>query len=366
MAPEMIGGEPVSAATDLYALGAMLFELVTGRPPYDGNSPLQVLERHVRSDVPSAAERRGDVPGKLDELIRSLLAKDPGCRPPSARDVVRRLERCRGDAAGPGRASPSPGRPHRARWRSLRAGAWLAGAGVVSLVAFAAIRWLASPGPGVEAARLRGQLERALAGGSPPDLDAARRYLELAPWTRPPDTTTARLRELVSTAWIAEVHSLSKMVDRLLADWAALPGTGPCRDRWELDAVQRVIARLEGDESRQIRNRARDLAAKNVAESDDGEVEDHVARRDAGAPAADCGQRTALDAQRAYVGAHLPDALRHRLSLRTSEAPLVLGLAGHGGLPASLEARLGLAVRDLDRAAAVSGIDRTPGRPPAP
>lgn len=94
MAPEQIRGKPeVSPKTDLYALGGVLFEMVTGRPPYLGESPASVLHQHLKSRPPSAAAEAPDCPVQLDHLIQHLLEKDPERRPESALAVGTELSR---------------------------------------------------------------------------------------------------------------------------------------------------------------------------------------------------------------------------------------------------------------------------------
>lgn len=93
MAPEQIRGKPpVSARTDLYALGCVLFELLTGNPPYMGNHPAETLQKHVEAPIPHVATRMLDCPAALDALIVDLLAKNPEARPASAAIVAKRLE----------------------------------------------------------------------------------------------------------------------------------------------------------------------------------------------------------------------------------------------------------------------------------
>ncbi|MFD8637002.1 protein kinase [Streptomyces sp. NPDC059533] len=83
MAPEQIRGDTVGPATDLYALGCLLYELLTGLPPFTGEA-LSVLSRHLERTPISVRERRPEVPVALDRLVGQLLAKDPGQRPVSA------------------------------------------------------------------------------------------------------------------------------------------------------------------------------------------------------------------------------------------------------------------------------------------
>jgi len=86
MAPERWEGEPATAASDLYALGCVLYEMLTGEPPFNGTL-VAVVNQHLKVVPPSPRERRDEVPKRLNDLVMSLLAKDPARRPPSAAAV---------------------------------------------------------------------------------------------------------------------------------------------------------------------------------------------------------------------------------------------------------------------------------------
>lgn len=91
MAPEQASGGPVDARTDLYALGCVLYAMLTGTPPFTGDNPLSVLSQHLhRTPAPVATQRPG-VPAALAALVDSLLAKRPEDRPASAAEVRSRL-----------------------------------------------------------------------------------------------------------------------------------------------------------------------------------------------------------------------------------------------------------------------------------
>lgn len=92
MAPEQFekAHEP-TPQTDLYALGGVLFALLTGRTPFNGDSLHALIREIVLSDPPRPREVRPDLPGELDDLVHALLAKDPRDRPPDALAVAERL-----------------------------------------------------------------------------------------------------------------------------------------------------------------------------------------------------------------------------------------------------------------------------------
>jgi serine/threonine protein kinase/tetratricopeptide (TPR) repeat protein len=92
MAPEQARGErQISPCVDLYALGASLFEMIAGRPPHVGPTPIAILARLVTTAAPRLSEVVLDVPPLLDELMATLLATAPEERPSDALQVVRTL-----------------------------------------------------------------------------------------------------------------------------------------------------------------------------------------------------------------------------------------------------------------------------------
>lgn len=93
MAPEQIQGKPpISNKTDLYALGCVFFELLTGRTPFEAETPAAVLHLHLKEPAPRVATLCRDVPPELDQLIDDLLAKNPDNRPENALVVSQRLD----------------------------------------------------------------------------------------------------------------------------------------------------------------------------------------------------------------------------------------------------------------------------------
>jgi serine/threonine-protein kinase len=84
MAPEQIEGKQACPQTDLYALGAVMYELIMDRPPFDGGSVIDILLQHVKSPPPPLVKEGVRMPSGLPELVHALLAKKPGDRPESA------------------------------------------------------------------------------------------------------------------------------------------------------------------------------------------------------------------------------------------------------------------------------------------
>jgi serine/threonine-protein kinase len=114
MAPERIAGSHGSAASDLYALGIVLHECLTGVPPHDG-TPAEVMAAHLYLPLPPLP---ADVPAELDILVDRLTAKDPAKRISDAGELAELAARLR-DSIGGG-ALACPGRAPRSRARSRR------------------------------------------------------------------------------------------------------------------------------------------------------------------------------------------------------------------------------------------------------
>ncbi|MGB8875277.1 MAG: protein kinase [Solirubrobacteraceae bacterium] len=92
MSPEQARGEAVDPRSDLYSLGAMLFELVCGRPPFLGDTVAALVAQHLFEPAPDPARLNPEVPPALARLILQLLNKQPEARPSSALMVSRALE----------------------------------------------------------------------------------------------------------------------------------------------------------------------------------------------------------------------------------------------------------------------------------
>jgi serine/threonine protein kinase len=102
-APEQICGEPVDARADIYSLGCMLYELATGRRPFEGVSIYEIARLQVHDDPRAPSELVADLPCALEALLLQMLAKRPEDRPGSAAEVGWRLGRiARRRAAEPG------------------------------------------------------------------------------------------------------------------------------------------------------------------------------------------------------------------------------------------------------------------------
>ena len=112
-APEQIRGRQVDGRADLFALGAILFEMLTGRRAFAREHTVDTLHAILHEAPPDVAEQRHDMPPALAALVRRLLESAPDARPPSAADVVSALEAIAGSGqpAMPARAARSLARP---------------------------------------------------------------------------------------------------------------------------------------------------------------------------------------------------------------------------------------------------------------
>ncbi|HWG08507.1 MAG TPA: protein kinase [Solirubrobacteraceae bacterium] len=103
MAPEQARGERADMRSDIYSLGCLLYEMLTGRPPFAGEAAAAVLQQHLAAAPRPPSETNPGVEPALDALVLEMLAKAPGDRPESATQVSERL------AALPATAATMPG-----------------------------------------------------------------------------------------------------------------------------------------------------------------------------------------------------------------------------------------------------------------
>ncbi|MFF4874935.1 serine/threonine-protein kinase [Micromonospora sp. NPDC000668] len=113
IAPEQASGAATGPAADLYALGCILFEMLTGKPPYEAKNAPDMLRQHMHSPIPIVTEYRSDLPDDLGHLIFCLLGKQPTDRPETAEGVAQLLAPFRdGERAASARGSGgTEGRP---------------------------------------------------------------------------------------------------------------------------------------------------------------------------------------------------------------------------------------------------------------
>lgn len=118
LAPERALGKPATAASDVYALGCVLYHLVTGHPPFTGDDPTTVLRQHVRTDPAPPSAERPELAAPVEDLLLRMLAKDPEDRPSTA-EILNGVALTDPEADGQVKHRPPLGR----LWRSLLAAA---------------------------------------------------------------------------------------------------------------------------------------------------------------------------------------------------------------------------------------------------
>jgi serine/threonine protein kinase len=96
MSPEQIRGEDVSPATDIYALGCVMFECLTGTPPFGGRPSMRVLFAHLQEPPPDLSTQRSDITAPTARAITRALEKEPEDRPASAAEYVSGVARAAG------------------------------------------------------------------------------------------------------------------------------------------------------------------------------------------------------------------------------------------------------------------------------
>ena len=91
MSPEQVEGRAVDARSDLYSFGVTCYQMLAGRPPFEGDSPLSIAVQHLKKEPPRLDDRRADLPSGLCRIVHRLLAKRPEDRYPTALDMVKDL-----------------------------------------------------------------------------------------------------------------------------------------------------------------------------------------------------------------------------------------------------------------------------------
>jgi formylglycine-generating enzyme required for sulfatase activity/predicted esterase len=103
MSPEQFSGGPVDHCSDQFAFGVVLYEVLSGRPPFDGPSVAAIMSAVVLNQPPPLRQLRPEVPAALDRIISRCLAKDPAGRFSSTSQLASELDRCRRQRAGTAR-----------------------------------------------------------------------------------------------------------------------------------------------------------------------------------------------------------------------------------------------------------------------
>jgi tRNA A-37 threonylcarbamoyl transferase component Bud32 len=119
ISPEQASGEAAGPSGDLYSLGVVLYEMITGIPPFSGSSQAATVLKHIHEPPPPPGKIAGGIPEELEALTLELLAKDPDHRPRDATGLAGRLEGLSEVLPVKGiRDGPAPGRTHRSGHRA--------------------------------------------------------------------------------------------------------------------------------------------------------------------------------------------------------------------------------------------------------
>jgi serine/threonine-protein kinase len=108
LSPELVTRGVADTRSDIYALGIMLYEMLTGEQPFQGEQPMQIAYQHANDSVPAPSTKVPGVPRELDDLVLWATAKDPEDRPRDARAMLERLREIKG-ARTPAMAEIPPG-----------------------------------------------------------------------------------------------------------------------------------------------------------------------------------------------------------------------------------------------------------------
>jgi len=94
MAPEQAAGRPADARTDIYSLGAIMYEMVTGVPPYQGDNFMEILTKKATQDPPPPLTIRPELPNQVSELVISAMSRNPDGRPQTMESLEYELNKC--------------------------------------------------------------------------------------------------------------------------------------------------------------------------------------------------------------------------------------------------------------------------------
>ena len=145
MAPEQLEGQEADARTDIFAFGAVVYEMVTGKKAFEGKTQASLVTAIMASEPSSISTVQAMSPRALDEIIKTCLAKDTDERWQSAGDLRRQLTLVQGGSQ-PSTAVPAVAVPRRAPWR-LATPSVVAGVAIGSLITGIAVWSMTRPGP---------------------------------------------------------------------------------------------------------------------------------------------------------------------------------------------------------------------------
>jgi serine/threonine-protein kinase len=93
MSPEQVNGKPLDQRSDIYSLGVTCYHLISGRPPFHGETALSIAIKHLNEAAPSLKKRRPDLPEELCDLVHRMMAKEPDKRPANATELMQEIRK---------------------------------------------------------------------------------------------------------------------------------------------------------------------------------------------------------------------------------------------------------------------------------
>jgi eukaryotic-like serine/threonine-protein kinase len=146
MSPEQAAGMPADALTDVYAVGGLLYEMLTAKPPCEGDDVLAVLNRKATEDPTPVGRLRPDLPADVQRLVTRALARAANERQPSMSALKEEVVACVAQAQGalpiPPVGPRPPGDPSTMKLWAFRPRPWMLAAGATTLAAVVALGWM--------------------------------------------------------------------------------------------------------------------------------------------------------------------------------------------------------------------------------